>query len=80
MAQLDDLHAAWREVMRWHGPLTVFRALEARQLGRTLRRARHAKVPLHALQRDAADFDPALVLAAWRVARHWRAARRAAGE
>ena len=48
-AQLDDLHAAWREADRLPGPLSAFRGLESRH-GRTLvDSARKAADPLGAL-------------------------------
>ncbi|WP_049622452.1 squalene/phytoene synthase family protein [Frateuria defendens] len=72
-AQLQSLLAAWREAERLPGPLSVFRALEARQAARAARRAASAADPLAALQTGDKAGLPA-VFATWQAARRWRRA------
>ena len=71
-AQLDDLHAAWREADRLPGPLSAFRGLEPRH-GRTLvDSARKAADPLGALRQGQGRQGPAVGWQAWLAARSWR--------
>ncbi|MBD8873000.1 squalene/phytoene synthase family protein [Rhodanobacter sp. DHB23] len=72
-AQLADLQSGWREAARLPGPLSVFRALESREAGRLLRRARGADDPLAVLQQGGQGGFGA-TFAAWRAARRWRTA------
>jgi len=73
-AQLGDLTTAWREAMALPGPLGVFRALEARDAIRLVRRAAGADDPLATLQRGLPGHGFGLTLAAWQAARRWRLA------
>lgn len=71
-AQLEDLHAAWREADRLPGPLSAFRGLESRH-GRTLvARARKAADPLAELRKGQGRQGPAVAWQAWQAARAWR--------
>lgn len=70
-AQLDDIRAAWRDAARLPGPLSVFRALEAHEAMRLLRRARHADDVLKALQHGQ-HSNYGTTWAAWRAASRWR--------
>lgn len=70
-AQLADLQSGWREAARLPGPLSVFRALESREAGRLLRRARGAGDPLAVLQQGGQGGFGA-TFAAWRAAQRWR--------
>jgi 15-cis-phytoene synthase len=71
-AQLGDLESAWGEAARMPGPLTVFRALEARQGERLVRRAARAGEPLAVLQQGSPDGGFMATLRAWQAARHWQ--------
>lgn len=73
-AQLDDLAAGWSEAMRQPGPLSVFRALEARQDARLTRAARRTDDSLAVLQRGMVGGSVGHTLAAWNAARQWRSA------
>jgi phytoene synthase len=72
-AQLADLRTAWADAARLPGPLSVFRALEARQGERLTRRALGASAPVQALQRGVGG-GPGVAFAAWNAARRWQAA------
>ena len=72
--QLREITAAWRQAARLPGPLSVFRAVEAREGERLARRAAGAAEPLRALQRARAAGGLGTTMAAWRAARHWRRA------
>ena len=71
-AQLDDLRAAWAEASGLEGPLSVFRALEADEGERLVRKAARAAEPLQALQKGGANSGFRATLRAWRAARHWQ--------
>nr|WP_229679207.1 squalene/phytoene synthase family protein [Dyella caseinilytica] len=71
-AQLDDLTSAWTEAARLDGPLSVFRALEAGQGERLVRKAAGAGEPLAILQQGGPDSGFLATLRAWQAARHWR--------
>lgn len=71
-AQLDDLRAAWAEGSRLDGPLSVFRALEASQGERLVRKAAGSEEPLQVLQRGAPDGGLLATLRAWGAARQWQ--------
>lgn len=70
-AQLDDIQRAWQEASRLPGPLSVFRALEAYEARRLLRRSRHAGDVLKALQHGRPS-NYGTTWAAWRAASRWR--------
>ncbi|MEI7037123.1 squalene/phytoene synthase family protein [Fulvimonas yonginensis] len=70
-AQLGELATAWREAGRLPGPLSVFRALEARDGERQAQRAAGASEPLETLQRPRPAGGLGATLAAWQAARHW---------
>lgn len=71
-AQLDDLHSAWSEAVRLDGPLSVFRALEAGEAERLVRRAARAGEPMEALQKGTPDRGFMTTMRAWRVAQRWQ--------
>jgi phytoene synthase len=71
-AQLDDLRSAWTEASGLEGPLSVFRALEAEEGERLVRKAARAAEPLQALQKGGANSGFRATLRAWRAARHWQ--------
>jgi 15-cis-phytoene synthase len=71
-AQLDDLKAAWAEAARLDGPLSVFRALEAGQGERLVRKASRSSQPLAVLQQGTPDRGFMATLRAWQAARHWQ--------
>ncbi|HET6554470.1 MAG TPA: squalene/phytoene synthase family protein [Dyella sp.] len=71
-AQLDDLHAAWREADRLPGPLSAFRGLESRHGAALVSRARKAADPLDVLRKGQARQGPGVVWQAWQAARAWR--------
>jgi len=71
-AQLDDLKTAWTEAARLDGPLSVFRALEAGQGERLVRKAARAGEPLAVLQQGGSDRGFLTTLRAWQAARHWQ--------
>lgn len=71
-AQLGDLAAGWGDLDRSTGPLSVFRALEARQDARLTRLALRSAAPLPVLQHGMAGGAFGHTLAAWRAARRWR--------
>jgi 15-cis-phytoene synthase len=71
-AQLDDLKAAWAEASRLDGPLSVFRALEAGQDERLVRKASRSSEPLAVLQQGSPDRGFLATLRAWQAARHWQ--------
>ncbi|WP_430388636.1 squalene/phytoene synthase family protein [Dyella sp. 20L07] len=71
-AQLDDLHAAWRDAERLPGPLSAFRGMESRH-GRTLvAKARKAADPLAVLRKGQGRQGPGVAWQAWQAARAWR--------
>lgn len=74
--QLGDIATAWRDATRLPGPLSVFRAIEAREGERLARRAAAASDPLALLQRGQPAGGLPSAFAAWRAARRWQ---RAAG-
>jgi 15-cis-phytoene synthase len=71
-AQLGDLKVAWTEAARLDGPLSVFRALEAGQGERLVRKASRSGEPLAVLQQGAPDRGFLATLRAWQAARHWQ--------
>ena len=71
-AQLDDLHAAWREADRLPGPLSAFRGLESRHGRALVAKARKAADPLAVLRQGQGRQGPAVVWQAWQAARAWR--------
>ncbi|MBM7126422.1 squalene/phytoene synthase family protein [Dyella flava] len=71
-AQLDDLGVAWGGAASLPGPLSVFRALEAGQGERLLRKAGRAGEPLAVLQQGASDRGFLATLRAWQAARRWQ--------
>lgn len=71
-AQLDDLRAAMGEASRLDGPLSVFRALEAGEGARLVRKAVHAGEPLKVLQKGMPDSGFMATLRAWRAAQRWQ--------
>jgi phytoene synthase len=71
-AQLDDLRSAWSEAVRLDGPLSVFRALEAGEGERLVRRAGRAGEPLNALQKGTPDSGFMATMRAWRAAQRWQ--------
>ncbi|GLQ46796.1 hypothetical protein GCM10007862_18470 [Dyella lipolytica] len=71
-AQLDDLQSTWRDAADLPGPLSVFRALEAGQGERLVRKAARAGEPLVVLQQGAPDVGFWATFRAWQAARHWR--------
>lgn len=71
-AQLADLAEGWGEAARLRGPLSVFRAMEARQDARLTRVAQRAADPLAALQNGLRGGGFGITLAAWGAARRWR--------
>lgn len=71
-AQLDDLHAAWRESERLPGPLSAFRGLESRHGQQMVARARKAADPLAALRKWQGRQGPGVTWQAWQAARAWR--------
>lgn len=71
-AQLDDLRLAWGEAVRLGGPLSVFRALEAGEGERLVRRAVRAGEPLAALQKGTPDRGFMATMRAWRAAQRWQ--------
>ncbi|HET6805836.1 MAG TPA: squalene/phytoene synthase family protein [Frateuria sp.] len=70
--QLDRITTAWRDAAGMAGPLSVFRAIEAREGERLAQRAAAAAEPLQALQRARPSGGLATTLAAWQAARRWR--------
>ncbi|MCX7514298.1 squalene/phytoene synthase family protein [Frateuria hangzhouensis] len=72
--QLGEITSAWRAAARLPGPLSVFRAVEAREAGRLALRAAAAAEPLETLQRARQSGGLATTLAAWQAARRWRRA------
>ncbi|GLQ90337.1 squalene/phytoene synthase family protein [Dyella flagellata] len=77
-AQLDDLRSAWAEAARLDGPLSVFRALEAGEGERLLRKAARAAEPLKVLQTGTPNSGLLATLRAWRAAQRWQ--QRVAGQ
>ena len=71
-AQLQDLHASWRESAALAGPLSVFRALESQHARRLAQRAAGATDALAALQAGQPRSGLATTLQAWRAARAWQ--------
>jgi 15-cis-phytoene synthase len=71
-AQLDDLNSAWAEASRLPGPLSVFRALEAGQGERLVRKAARSQDPLAVLQQGTADRGFLATLRTWQAARRWQ--------
>lgn len=71
-AQLDDLRLAWAEADRMDGPLSVFRALEAGQGERLVRKAARSGEPLAVLQQGDRDHGFLATLRAWQAARQWQ--------
>lgn len=71
-AQLDDLQSAWGEAARLAGPLSVFRALEAGQGERLVRKAARSAEPLAVLQQGDRAGGFLTTLRAWQAARHWQ--------
>ncbi|HUA81914.1 MAG TPA: squalene/phytoene synthase family protein [Dyella sp.] len=71
-AQLDDLQSAWSEASRLSGPLSVFRALEAGQGQRLIRKTALAGEPLTVLQKGTPDTGFLATLRAWRAAQRWQ--------
>ena len=71
-AQLDDLHAAWRESERLPGPLSAFRGLESRHGSVLVARARKATAPLEVLRQGQGRQGPRVTWQAWQAARAWR--------
>ncbi len=71
--QLADLQQAWVEAQRLPGPLSVFRAVAARQDARLSQRAQQTRDPLPVLQAGAPVRGFGLAMAAWRAARRWQA-------
>ena len=71
-AQLDDLYSAWSGATRLDGPLSVFRALEAGEGERLVRRAARANEPLKALQKGGPDSGFVPTMRAWRAAQRWQ--------
>ena len=71
-AQLDDLRQAFAQGARLSGPLSVFRALEARHDAHLVRHAQRADQPLSVLQREPRPGGFAATVAAWRAAQRWR--------
>lgn len=71
-AQLGELIGAWRDAARLSGPLSVFRALEAREGEALARRAAGTAAPLAALQRGPSTGGLAATFAAWQAARRWQ--------
>lgn len=70
--QLGDLRAAWDEASRLDGPLSVFRALEAGEGERLVRKAVHAGESLKALQKGAPNSGFMATVRAWRAAQRWQ--------
>jgi len=71
-AQLSDLQSSWADAGGMTGPLSVFRALEAGQGQRLVRRALQATESLTVLQRGLADRGFGVTLRAWGAARRWQ--------
>lgn len=71
-SQLDDLQAIWDEADGLAGPLSVFRALEAGQGERLVRKAVRAGEPLAVLQQGVPDGGFLATLRAWQAARYWQ--------
>lgn len=71
-AQLEDLHAAWREADRLPGPLSAFRGLESRHGRALVAKARKAADPLAVLRKGQGRQGPAVAWQAWQAARAWR--------
>ncbi len=71
-SQLDDLQAIWNEAAGLAGPLSVFRALEAGQGERLVRKAVRAGEPLAVLQQGVPDGGFLATLRAWQAARYWQ--------
>jgi 15-cis-phytoene synthase len=71
-AQLDDLQSTWREAANLPGPLSVFRALEAGQGERLVRKAAQAGEPLAVLQQGVPDGGFLATFRAWQAARQWQ--------
>lgn len=71
-AQLEDLHASWRDSLRLSGPLSVFRALESHHGIRLTRHAARASDAMAALHSGQSRSNLALTMQAWRAARAWR--------
>lgn len=71
-AQLDDLHAAWREADQRPGPLSAFRGLESRHGQALVAKAHKAADPLDVLRKGQARQGPGVVWQAWQAARAWR--------
>jgi 15-cis-phytoene synthase len=71
-AQLDDLKSAWGEANRLPGPLSVFRALEAGQSERLVRKAARSGEPLPVLQQGGPDSGFLATLRTWQAARLWQ--------
>jgi len=71
-AQLDDLHAAWRDADRLSGPLSAFRGMESRQGRWLVAKARKAADPLAVLRQGQGRQGPGVAWQAWNAARAWR--------
>jgi 15-cis-phytoene synthase len=70
--QLADLQSSWTDAARLAGPLSVFRALEAGQGERLVRKALRAGESLTVLQQGEPEGGFRATLRAWRAARQWR--------
>jgi 15-cis-phytoene synthase len=71
-AQLGDIQSNWAEAARFAGPVSVFRAIEAGQGERLVRKAARAAEPLAELQKGAPDGGMGATLRAWQAARRWQ--------
>lgn len=71
-SQLDDLQSTWSEAAGLAGPLSVFRALEAGQGERLVRKAVRADDPLAVLQQGAPEGGFSATFRAWQAARQWQ--------
>jgi 15-cis-phytoene synthase len=71
-AQLQDLEAEWVDAARFSGPLSVFRALEAGQGARLVRKAARSKDPLAVMQQGSPDGGFLATLRTWQAARRWQ--------
>ncbi|QAU25435.1 phytoene synthase [Dyella sp. M7H15-1] len=71
-AQLDDLKSIWADAARLPGPLSVFRALDAGQGERLVRKAARTGEPLAVLRQGGPDSGFLPTLRAWQAARRWQ--------
>jgi phytoene synthase len=69
-AQLEDLHAGWRQSVSMAEPLSVFRAVESQHAGQLMQRAARGGA-LMALRTEQSRAGLSTAWHAWRAARDW---------